>query len=206
MKKKGIIFVISSPSGGGKTTICRKILSDSPDLAYSISVTNRHPRSGEKEGKDYFFISDKEFARRIEKGEFSEWAEVHGHCYGTPRSFLENSLSSGRDIILDIDVQGALRIKKEYREACLIFILPPSLKPLATRLKARGTDDKKEIEKRLARAKEELTFLKDYDYAVVNRSLSRAVEEVKSIITAERCRVGRTSRSIADTDLIPPQT
>jgi guanylate kinase len=201
MKKKGIIFVISSPSGGGKTTICRKVLKGSSDLTYSISVTNRPPRSGEKEGKDYFFISDEEFARRIEKGEFAEWAEVHGHCYGTPRSFLEKSLSSGRDTILDIDVRGAFRIKKKYRESCLIFILPPSLKTLAARLKARGTDDKKEIEKRLARAKEELTFLKDYDYAVVNRNLSRAVEEVKSIITAERCRVGRTSRSTTDTDL-----
>ena len=201
MKRKGIIFVISSPSGGGKTTICRKILSDSPDLAYSVSVTNRRPRSGEKEGKDYFFISDEEFSGRIEKGEFAEWAEVHGHSYGTPRSFLEQSLSSGRDIILDIDVRGALRIKKEYHESCLIFILPPSLKTLAARLKARGTEDKKEIEKRLARAKEELTFLKDYDYVVVNRDLSQAVEEVKSIITAERCRVGRTSWSTTDTDL-----
>lgn len=191
MKRKGIIFIISSPSGGGKTTIRRELLKQSPELNYSISVTSRCPRSGEKEGKDYFFISEEEFHKKIEKNEFAEWAEVHGHLYGTPRKFLEESLRSSQDIILDIDVKGALQIKKEYRESCLIFLRPPSLKILAARLKERRTDDKKEIDKRLARAKQELTFLRKYDYVVVNRHLSRAVEEVRAIISAERCRVGR---------------
>lgn len=194
MQRKGIIFVISSPSGGGKTTICQRILKGSPELNYSISVTSRRPRSGEKDGKDYFFISEEEFDEKIGKGEFAEWAEVHGHRYGTPRKFLEEALRSGRDIILDIDVKGALQIKEKYKESCLIFLLPPSLETLAARLKKRKTDDEKEIEKRLAKAKEELSFLKEYDYAVVNRNLSQAVEEVRTIITAERCRVERMAK------------
>lgn len=181
MKRKGIIFVISSPSGGGKTTICRELLKQLPELGYSISVTSRHPRSLEKEGKDYFFISKAEFDEKIKKGDFVEWAEVHGHHYGTPRSPLEETLHSGRDIILDIDVQGALQIKKEYKKSCLIFLLPPSLGTLASRLKERKTDNEKEIEKRLAKAQEEMASLKEYDYVVVNQELSRAVEEVKAI-------------------------
>lgn len=193
MKRKGIIFVISSPSGGGKTTIRRELLKQLPELNYSISVTGRCPRSGEKEGKDYFFISEDEFHKKIEKNKFAEWAEVHGHLYGTPRKFLEESIRSGRDIILDIDVRGALQIKKGYGESCLVFLRPPSLKTLAARLKKRKTDDEREIKKRLAGAKEELTFLKEYDYIVVNQKLSQAVEEIKAIITAERCRVERMS-------------
>ena len=188
MKRKGTIFVISSPSGGGKTTICRKLLKELPELNYSISTTSRSPRPGEKEGKDYFFISGEEFSEKIRKSEFAEWAKVHGHGYGTPRQFLEEALRSGRDIILDIDVKGALQIKEKYKESRLIFLLPPSLETLAARLKKRKTDDGKEIEKRLARAQEEMAFLKEYDYAVVNRNLSQAVKEVKAIITAERCR------------------
>ncbi len=188
MKRKGIIFVISSPSGGGKTTIRRKLLEESPELNYSISATSRRPRPGEREGKDYFFISKEEFDEKIKKGEFVEWAEVHGHYYGTPRSSLEEALHSGRDTILDIDVQGALQIKKEYKKSCLIFLFPPSLKTLASRLKERKTDDEKEIEKRLARAQEEIVFLKEYDYTVVNQEFSQAVKEVKAIITAEHCR------------------
>ena len=191
MKREGIIFVISSPSGGGKTTICRIILKESPELSYSISVTSRCPRLGEEDGKDYFFISKEEFDKKIGKGEFAEWAEVHGHRYGTPRNSLEEALRSGRDIILDIDVKGALKIKERYKGSCLIFLLPPSLETLAARLKKRKTDDEKDIEKRLAKAKEEMAFLKEYDYAVVNQNLSKAVEEVRAIITAERCRVRR---------------
>ncbi len=189
MKRKGIIFIISSPSGGGKTTICRELLKQLPELGYSISMTSRSPRLGEKEGKDYFFISKEEFDEKISKGEFVEWAQVHGYHYGTPRPFLEEVLRSDRDIILDIDVQGALQIKKEYKTSCLIFLLPPSLETLASRLRKRKTDDKKEIEKRLGKAQEEITFLKEYDYAIVNQELSQAVEEAKAIITAERCRM-----------------
>lgn len=189
MKRKGIIFIISSPSGGGKTTICRELLKQLPELGYSISMTSRSPRLGEKEGKDYFFISKEEFDEKISKGEFVEWAQVHGYHYGTPRPFLEEVLRSDRDTILDIDVQGALQIKKEYKTSCLIFLLPPSLETLASRLRKRKTDDKKEIEKRLGKAQEEITFLKEYDYAIVNQELSQAVEEAKAIITAERCRM-----------------
>ncbi|MCD5397414.1 guanylate kinase [candidate division NPL-UPA2 bacterium] len=189
MKRKGIIFIISSPSGGGKTTICRELLKQLPELGYSISMTSRSPRLGEKEGKDYFFISKEEFDEKISKGEFVEWAQVHGYHYGTPRPFLEEVLRSDRDIILDIDVQGALQIKKEYKTSCLIFLLPPSLETLASRLRKRKTDDKKEIEKRLGKAQEEITFLKEYDYAIVNQELSQAVEEAKAIIIAERCRM-----------------
>ncbi len=191
MKRKGIIFVLSSPSGGGKTTIRRELLKQLPELSFSISATSRRPRSGEKEGKDYFFISREEFDKKIEKGEFVEWAEVHGQGYGTPRQLLEETFRSGRDIILDIDVQGALQIKKEYKESRLIFLLPPSLETLADRLRERKTDDEEEIKRRLAQAKEEIASLKEYDYAVVNCHLSQAVEEVQAIIIAERCQVGR---------------
>ncbi|NOX97607.1 MAG: guanylate kinase [Nitrospirae bacterium] len=192
MKRKGILFVVSSPSGGGKTTICRELMKWSPELNYSISVTSRPARAGEKEGKDYYFVSEKEFEERRGRDEFAEWAEVHGHRYGTPRKFLDEALSSGKDIILDIDVKGALQIKDEYKESsCLIFLLPPSLETLATRLKKRNTDNAREVEKRLAKAKEEISFLKEYHYVVVNQKLSQAVQEVQAIITAERCRVGR---------------
>ena len=198
MKRKGIIFVISSPSGGGKTTICRELLKESPGLNYSISVTSRPPREGEEEGKDYFFISEEEFNERIRRNEFAEWAEVHGHRYGTPHRFLEKAAGSGQDIILDIDVKGALQLRKEYRDSCLIFLLPPSPEILAARLRKRKTDDEKEIERRLAIAREELSFLGEYDYAVVNRNLSQAVEKIKAIITAEGCRVKRITRSTTD--------
>ncbi|MCK4261621.1 guanylate kinase [bacterium] len=186
MKRRGILFVISSPSGGGKTTICQEILEELSELAYSISVTSRRPRPGERDGRDYFFVSEEEFDKKIERDEFAEWAQVHGHRYGTPRQFLEETLNYGRDIILDIDVQGALKIKERYKEACLIFLLPPSFKVLASRLKRRRTDDKTEVELRLRRAREELAFLKHYHHTVFNRELSQAIEEIKSIITAEK--------------------
>ncbi len=117
MKRKGISFVISSPSGGGKTTVCQEILKELSDVAYSISVSSRRPRPGEKDGRDYFFVSEEEFDKRIQRDEFAEWAQVHGHRYGTPGKFLEETLNAGRDIILDIDVQGALKIKERYEEA-----------------------------------------------------------------------------------------
>ncbi len=189
MKRKGILFVISSPSGGGKTTVCQEILKELSDLAYSISVTSRRPRPGEKEGRDYFFVSEEEFDNRVERDEFAEWAQVHGHRYGTPGKFLEETLNAGGDIILDIDVQGALKIKERYESACLIFLLPPSFEVLASRLKGRKTDDETEVEERLRRAREELASRKHYHHAVVNRQLSQTVEEVKAIITAERRRV-----------------
>ncbi len=192
MKRRGILFVISSPSGGGKTTVCQEIRKELSDLAYSISVTSRRPRPGEKEGRDYFFVSEEEFDGRIERDELAEWARFSGHRYGTPRQLLEETLNAGRDILLAIDVQGALQIKERYKSACLIFLLPPSFEVLASRLKRRKTDDESEVEERLRRAKEELAFRKHYHHTVVNRDLPQAVEEIKAIISAERCRVGRT--------------
>ena len=191
MKRRGILFVISSPSGGGKTTVCQEILKQLPDLAYSISVTSRRPRPREKEGRDYFFVSEEEFDKRIQRDEFAEWARFSGYRYGTPGQFLEETLNAGQDILLDIDVQGTLKIKEGYESACLIFLLPPSFEVLASRLKGRRTDNQTEVEERLRRAKEELASRKHYHHAVVNRELPQTVEEVKAVIAAERRRVGK---------------
>lgn len=188
-ENKALIFVISSPSGGGKTSICHHLIRTLPRLKRSLSFTTRKIREGERGNSDYYFISKEEFLEKIKKDAFMEWAKVLDNYYGTSREVVKRYLSAGNDVLLNIDVQGALQIKKVCPGAISIFILPPSVNVLKKRLVGRKTDTKAEIDKRLNLAKKELSYAPKYDYVVVNDSLRRAVEKVKSIIIAERGKV-----------------
>ncbi len=200
--RRGIIFVISAPSGTGKTTICKHILEDVSNIRFSISYTTRSKRKGEIEGKDYYFVDRKKFIELAENNFFVEWAEVYGNFYGTPWSELSKAEKEGYDLLLEIDVQGGINIKKEFPSAVLIFVMPPSLDSLAERLKKRGRDSEEEINKRLKVAKSEMAFLKEYDYVVENIELHKAVRDIKCIIEAERLRKDRVAgKYIKDLDL-----
>jgi len=205
-KLKGLLIVISAPSGTGKTTLVHMLLKEFPDLEFSVSYTTRPPRSGEVDGRDYHFVDRKTFERMIEEGDFLEWAEVYGNLYGTSRTQVLRALNEGRDVILDIDTQGALQVKKNFPEAVLIFILPPSLKELERRLRNRGTDDEETIERRLKTAREEIRRAPLYDYIVVNDVLEVAYENLKSIIRAEKLRTerlkGQFDRLVRDPEIV----
>jgi guanylate kinase len=190
-KRKGILFVISAPSGSGKTTLCNKLVNSLNDLNRSISMTTRSPRSGERDGIDYIFIEKEEFLKRKNRNEFIEWAKVFGEYYGTPKRYVNHLIAKGQDVVLSIDVQGAMKIKKLNTRAVCIFITPPSMAQLRERLIARSTDSRKEISKRLGIARKELSYLSRYDYFVVNDVLVSALENLRSIVIAERCRIGR---------------
>ncbi|MEW6089182.1 MAG: guanylate kinase [bacterium] len=185
---KGMIIVISAPSGAGKTTLVELLNKDFPDLYRSISCTTRSTRKGESHGKDYIFVSEEEFKNKLENNEFAEWAEVHGNLYGTPKAALEENLAKGKDVLLDIDVQGAEKIRKLYPGGLFIFIKPPSFKVLKERLESRNTEDRDSLEIRLKQAEEEMKYYTRYDYVVINEDLEEAVEELKSIIEKEKKR------------------
>ncbi len=189
----GIIFVLSAPSGGGKTTILKKVMAGLPGLVFSVSHTTRKPRPGEQDGRDYYFVSRQEFEsiRDRHPSGFLEWAEVHGNLYGTSRAAVEQRLGGGRDVILDIDVQGAAQIRQSA-DPVTVFIAPPSLAELEARLRGRGTENEQTLALRLENAKQELAAMDLYDYLVVNDRLDEAVESLRSIIIAERCRRRRT--------------
>lgn len=189
--RKGMLVVISGPSGVGKGTICREMLKRYGDIEYSVSATTRQPRVGEVHGRDYFFYSKEEFQQLIQKGELLEWAKVYDNYYGTPRAYVDEIISQGKDCILEIDVQGAMQVKHKRPDGIFIFIMPPSKEELVRRITCRGTEKPEEICKRMDKVDEELTHLQDYDYTVVNEDLNQAVETVRSIIVAERCRVHR---------------
>ena len=189
MPKNGLIIVLSAPSGAGKTTICNLLIKKSTNVKGSVSCTTRLPRKGEKNGVDYFFVSDKQFRSMIKKKAFIEWARVHGYYYGTPRKSLEKLISAGKDVALDIDVQGGLKIKKLYPNAVLVFIMAPSMKIVEDRLRARKKDSGPEIRKRLADARKEMKYLPKYDYLVINNKLPAALIEVKSILECEHSKV-----------------
>jgi guanylate kinase len=178
----GNLFILSAPSGAGKTTLCREILKQFPNIRYSISHTTRPPRPGERNGIDYFFISVKAFLKGIQNGSWAEWAKVHDHYYGTSMGFLKETLLSGSDVLLDIDVQGAIQIMKKYPDAVSIFILPPSMETLQVRLYERGTDPKEVIEKRLRNAKTEMDRKDVYQHIVINDRLEDARQELFQII------------------------
>ena len=185
---KGRLFVISGPSGTGKGTICKEILKDINN-EFSVSMTTREPREGEIHGKDYFFVSREEFLEHVEKGNFLEHATVFENFYGTPKDIVLKRLDKGRNVILDIDVQGSLQVKASMPEAVLIFILPPSLAVLRQRLEGRGTETQDKIEYRLSKAVNEIKFIGEYDYYVVNDVREEAFAQVRSIIAAELQRV-----------------
>lgn len=184
------MFVISGASGVGKGTINKRVLARLDNLKLSISATTRAMRAGEAEGRDYFFLTPEEFEEKIKNHEFLEHAQVYQHMYGTPKSYVLKNLEKGCDVLLEIDVQGALKVKEEMMpEGVFIFIQPPSIEALAQRIRQRGKDSQQSIEARLAACHYELAMVKHYDYVVVNDELEDAVKKVQAIITAERCRV-----------------
>jgi guanylate kinase len=187
---RGILFVISAPSGAGKTTIVRKVISQLPGVNLSISCTTRDRRPEEQDGIDYFFIARDEFSTMEQEGKFIEWAQVHGDLYGTPRANVEK-LQHGEDLVLEIDTQGARKIREEFHDGVLIFILPPSLEVLGERLRGRGGDSEEAIQARLRNAQKELDQMGWYDYIVVNTEIEEATRELTSIIIAERCKTTR---------------
>jgi guanylate kinase len=189
-KRKGKLFIVSAPSGCGKTTLCKRLLEDKLNLSHSISATTRPPRKGEIEGKDYFFVSPEEFRAMIKRKEFLEHEENFGHLYGTPKKFVEGLLEKGRDLLLSIDVKGAMKVSKRYpKSSILIFIMPPAMSVLKKRLEARMTDPSDSISYRLKIAKREIKCKSKYDYTVVNDSLETAYKKIKDIIKKEiKCR------------------
>lgn len=183
--------MISGASGTGKGTVCRKLLEESPEMFYSISATTRQPRTGEVDGREYFFITVEQFKSWIAEEKFLEYAEVYGNFYGTPAHKIEERLNSGVDVLLEIDVQGALKVMKKCPDGVYIFLLPPSIDELCNRIKNRGTESPEVLQRRIKSSTNEIAVGKKYQYVVVNDSVDAAAEKVKSIIAAERCKVER---------------
>ncbi len=190
MKKEGSssLFIVSGPSGTGKTTLCKELIKSIPDLSFSISYTTRPPRKNEVAGKDYNFVSPDKFKAMIANGEFAEWAEVYGHLYGTSRKSIEQALDKGLDLLFDLDCQGAQQLKKIYPQGIGIFLLPPSFSELEKRMKKRSTDSPETIRNRLSKACQEISEAKNYDYIVINDVFSETLHILQSIIIAEKHR------------------
>lgn len=188
-QRRGLMLVLSSPSGAGKTTLSKRLIAQNPDLVLSISATTRKPRPGEEHGKDYFFLEEADFLEKTKQDEFYEWAKVFDHYYGTPKAPVEEALSEGRDVVFDIDWQGA-RVLAEVapQDVVRVFILPPSVKLLRERLKKRAQDTDDIIDGRMSRAKSEIEHWAEYDYVVINDDFSRALEKLTEILHAERLR------------------
>jgi len=190
-RKRGNLVVISGPSGAGKGSIISKVVKDNPQTWLSVSMTSRKIRGEEVNGREYYFITREEFEQKIKEGEFLEYTEYSGNYYGTPRGKINEHLQSGEDVILEIEIEGALNIKKLVKDALFIFIMPPNMKELKTRLKNRKTETEEKINRRFKRAYQEINEVTKYNYVVVNDELERAVAKVKAILLAERCRVDR---------------
>ncbi len=191
MKKKGFALIVSAPSGAGKSTICSKVIETLKDIAvYSVSTTTRPPRKGEIDGKSYFFVTKDKFKKLVAKKKLLEWANVHGHYYGTPKEFIARQIGLGKVVVLDIDVQGAMKIKKlNLPNTVFVFIMTPTFRILKERLINRGSEDSRVIKMRLKNAKNELRRLKNYNYLVINDKMGDAVKKMVAIITAERLRI-----------------
>lgn len=194
VRQSGNLIVISGPSGAGKGTVCRALLAQNENLVLSVSATTRQPRPNEKEGLAYFFYTQEEFLEVVEKKAFLEWARIFDHYYGTPLVYVQEVLKQGQDCLLEIDVQGALQVKAKWPDAVFIFLLPPSYELLVQRITLRGTENEKEVEKRLKRAQIEMGYLREYDYLVINDCLLKAVEQIQAILLAERCRLSTLAK------------
>lgn len=191
VEARGMLIIVSSPSGGGKGTLIRRVLKTVPNVGYSVSFTTRRAREGEINGRDYFFVSEDAFREMIKRGELLEWAHVHTHLYGTGRAQVERELQEGRDIILEIDVQGAESIKSNVPQAVGVFILPPSFETLRERLIARGSEELAELNLRLGNARGEVEHYREFDYVIINDDADRAAAQLASIVYAERAKRAR---------------
>ncbi|HVS20756.1 MAG TPA: guanylate kinase [Pyrinomonadaceae bacterium] len=196
---RGMLIVVSSPSGGGKGTLIDRVLKTVPGVSYSVSYTTRAPRRAEQDGREYFFVSTAAFEDLIQRGEFLEWANVYGHLYGTSHTQVERERAAGRDIILEIDVQGAASIRRRIDDAVSVFILPPSFELLRERLVARGTDSPADLARRLRGAPAEVEQYKDFQYVILNDAINRASSQLASVIYAERARLKRQEARLKDT-------
>ncbi len=190
---RGLLIVVSGASGTGKGTVCKKLLSELPNVHYSISATTRKPRQGEVDGREYYFISEDDFKQWIADGKFLEYAEVYGNFYGTPLTKIEERLNRGEDVLLEIDVQGALNVKRKCPDGVYIFLLPPSLNELKRRIEGRGSETPDSLKRRLQAAVAEIQIGREYDYAVVNDTVDNAAAQIEAILVAERCRVARNA-------------
>ncbi|KAB3535238.1 guanylate kinase [Alkaliphilus pronyensis] len=193
---KGLLIVISGPSGAGKGTICKRLLEKNPQIMASISATTRAPRSGEEEGVNYFFIDHNRFKNMINNDQLLEYAEVYGNYYGTPKKYVIENLEKGNDVLLEIDIEGALQIKEKFAEGIFVFILPPSLQELKSRIINRGTETEEDINTRYGSARGEINQVIKYDYVVINDDVERARADIEAIIRAENCKVLRVHEEI----------
>ena len=198
LNRKGLLLVVSGPSGAGKGTICKALLNKNDQIKLSVSATTRKPRNGEVHGVNYFFIEKEEFTKMIENGEFLEYAQIYDNFYGTPKAAIIECLEKGQDVILEIEMQGARQIKEVYPEGVFIFVLPPSLEELKSRIVGRGTETQEEIEKRFSCAFEEINQIVNYDYFIVNEDIEKSVSDVEAIICAEKNKVTRYKNNIID--------
>jgi guanylate kinase len=197
MKREGIILIISAPSGAGKTTLCRALMERFPTMKESVSYTTRAPRAGEVHGEDYFFVAREEFQRMIDADAFAEWAEVHGNLYGTALATIEEARQNGIDLVLDIDCQGARRLKEQIERCIYVFILPPSMEELRRRLEHRSSDDQQVIDLRIERAAGEIREARWYDYIIINDNFETAFAELSSIVVAQSRRTFRMLGQVA---------
>ncbi len=198
LNRKGLLLVVSGPSGAGKGTICKALLNKNDQIKLSVSATTRKPRNGEVHGVNYFFIEKEEFTNMISNGEFLEYAQIYDNFYGTPKAAIIECLENGQDVILEIEMQGARQIKEVYPEGVFIFVLPPSLEELKSRIVGRGTETQEEIEKRFSCAFEEINQIVNYDYFIVNEDIEKSVNDVEAIISAEKNKVTRYKNHIID--------
>jgi len=201
-ERRGILFIISAPSGTGKTTLCKQLTTNIPRLWHSISYTTRAPRQGEEHGREYFFTDETTFQSMIDRHEFVEWARVYGHLYGTPRKTLAEKIEQGIDVLLEIDVQGAMQVKKKFDDAVSIFILPPSMAALRQRLQSRASDTTEEIQRRLQKVKEEVWSYREYAYIVRNDDLTRSLRDLENIFLGERLKTKRLDMTWIENNFI----
>lgn len=196
MNHKGLLIIVSGPSGAGKGTICKELIQRDDSIVVSVSATTRAPRNAEVDGKSYHFITKQMFESMIENGGFLEYAEVYDNYYGTPKDFVIEKITNGENVLLEIDIQGALQVKQKYPEGIFIFVLPPSMETLKNRIVGRGSETPESLEKRLSSAYQEIEQIKNYDYFIVNDTVEHSTDVLQAIITAEKCRVNADIKDI----------